>query len=775
MSFSTEQPTHEHHDSDSETDSHLEDEESQGDWSIGSFSQHQDKKVEEATNPLEKPRQRILTANRNFLIAVVAMYTASHYFDALIAHDVIGYGPSEPIWHETSFPVEWDTLPAKKMKKGKVEYAKPIPLLPEWYDDLYTKTLMASNVNPEYVDISLKVLQAAIVVEVSGVADVRQKGIMRIDIRFFKPYLWGVQSANLSLATILEEAGNPGSKMYTKTNNPLSGSNDWEDQPSKIDTYNMNLGSPLRGRIDPNTQRPEIWLKRGRSDGRPPTWEWFWIFAYLQIFSMIFMGLTAVVLSKFAWEAQVEEHGDVRLSVTQDDPNADMYRMKWPLWVTACSALFRLECMPELSESLKAKKEYYTLIALMTVGCVTNILPSFLLQLQLSQGSGAGPSFGIVLSLMLKMGAYLGTTVLWERSNGFTATNVAVKLSWEAHTSLTWQRLALWRFTGIMSRLLPIAVVMTVYSEIAAVYIAGLDAVIIFFMMAYTGLRQRCTMGNEKCTCFNFLYFYITRLPSLLFFYNDSYTGRSYDNSIIHPLLYLCARAISLGVTTYFWWVAQVIVWGDQGAIPSPNINGTVNWTRHEARDWLDVKYNETFPTGLITDDPLSGFPTMVAAGIFFIAYVVLFVGTWKRAGSYYNLPRARRRNMCFCWNWILDNCFRKLCNLCGGKAAIPPPPPKSKFGGNKMDAVAIEAARPKASLMLKRLRANMANQESGGRDSYNKYRMRNDDELSSVYTQETGASGASGASDASGASGSSGGGSGGDGAEGGDDNDVEE
>ena len=36
---------------------------------------------------------------------------------------------------------------------------------------------------------------------------------------------------------------------------------------------------------------------------------------------------------------------------------------------------------------------------------------------------------------------------------------------------------------------------------------------------------------------------------------------------------------------------------------------------------------------------------------------------------------------MCFCWNWILDNCFRKLCNLCGGKAAIPPPPPKSKFG----------------------------------------------------------------------------------------------
>ena len=54
------------------------------------------------------------------------------------------------------------------------------------------------------------------------------------------------------------------------------------------------------------------------------------------------------------------------------------------------------------------------------------------------------------------------------------------------------------------------------------------------------------------------------------------------------------------------------------------------------------------------------------------------------------------------------------------------------------MDAVAIEESRPKASLMLKRLRANMANQE-GGKDSYNKYRMRSDDELTSVYTEETG------------------------------------
>jgi hypothetical protein len=34
--------------------------------------------------------------------------------------------------------------------------------------------------------------------------------------------------------------------------------------------------------------------------------------------------------------------------------------------------------------------------------------------------------------------------------------------------------------------------------------------------------------------------------------------GRSYDNSIMHPLLYLCARGISLGAITYYWWYAQV-------------------------------------------------------------------------------------------------------------------------------------------------------------------------------------------------------------------------
>ena len=151
----------------------------------------------------------------------------------------------------------------------------------------------------------------------------------------------------------------------------------------------------------------------------------------------------------------------------------------------------------------------------------------------------------------------------------------------------------------------------------------------------------------------------------------------------------------------------------------------------HEERAWL-LASNTTFPDGMITDDPLSGFPTLVAGGFFFVLYIFAFTDTWKRAGKYYDLPPARRRGLCFCWAFIIDNCFRRLCGMCGGKNAIPPPPPKSKFGGQKMDAAAIDASRPKASLMLKRLRAN-ATTRTGETDSYNKYRTRTDEEMRSV------------------------------------------
>ena len=719
----------EHSDSDEELS---EEEESKGEWSIGSgFHNEETTLEEEEENHLEKPRQRILTSNRHWLIAVVAMYTASAYLDGLIAHDVNGYGPDEPIWHQTTFPVFFETaeVPTYNLK-GEVISTTPIPLMPDWKMLMENELVEASGVSSYDFELTLKLIQPAVVPVISGVVDVQQTGIMQCSIRFFKPYYWGSPSANQSLTQLLEKSGNPGSKMFTRSANPKA-----EDrgQPAKLDTFNMNLGSPMRGRINERSGQQEPWLTQGRADGRPPSYAWLQLFGGLQLFGMVTMGISSLLISSFAWDAQVQEHGDVRLSVKQDDPHADLYRMKWPAWTIILAAMFRLEALPELMESLKSKKEYWSLIALLMVGLVVQIIPSFLLQLHLAHGCGAGPSLGIVLSFMVKSGAFCGIMVLWERSNAFTATNVALKLSWEAHTSLTWQRVALWRFSGLMSRLLPLAVLMTMYTEVAALYVAGLDMILLFFMVLHTAVRQNCTLGNERCTCCNFFYFYVTRLPSLLFFYNDSYTGRSYDNSIIHPLLYLCMRGLSLGVITYYWWYAQVIVWGSGGAIGlNHGVNTTVNYTQHEARAWLQIADNGTFPDAMITDDPLSGFPTMVAGGIFFLIYVRTFVDTWKRAGIYYNLPPGRRRGLCFCWMCVVDTCFRRLCGWCGGIDAIPPPPPKSKFAGHKMDAVAIEDARPKASLMLKRLRAN-AGTRTGA--SYNKYRMRSDEEMESIMS----------------------------------------
>jgi hypothetical protein len=81
---------------------------------------------------------------------------------------------------------------------------------------------------------------------------------------------------------------------------------------------------------------------------------------------------------------------------------------------------------------------------------------------------------------------------------------------------------------------------------------------------------------------------------------------------------------------------------------------------------------------------------------------------------------------------FVVDNCFRRLCGKCGGVDAIPPVPPKSKFAGHKMDATTIEDARPKASLMLKRLRANAGTRTGAAQ---NKYRMRSDEEMESIMS----------------------------------------
>ena len=55
--------------------------------------------------------------------------------------------------------------------------------------------------------------------------------------------------------------------------------------------------------------------------------------AYSQIVGAVSAGLTSLTISQFAWDVQVQDYGDVRLSVKQDDPHAKEYRMKWPAYV----------------------------------------------------------------------------------------------------------------------------------------------------------------------------------------------------------------------------------------------------------------------------------------------------------------------------------------------------------------------------------------------------------------------------------------------------------
>lgn len=675
----------------------------------------------------EKPRQRVLSSNRIWLIAVATFYTVSFYLDLVILSDATNYGPSEPVWWQTTFPIYYETAEVPTYGKGdEIIDLTPIPKLPAWRNIMEAEILYTcENLHEDDYNLTLIYLQEAIVPMFAGVIDVQQTGIVQVEIRFFKPYWWGAPSARQSLDMLLEKGANPGARMYSRTPNPRA---DERGQPSNFDTFNMNLGSPLRGYTS-ITGVPLPLLTHGEADGRPPTWSWTNASAYSQMIGVISASLASLTISNFAWDVQVQDYGDVRLSVKQDDPRAKEYRMKWPAYILIFVALLRLEVLPELSESLKSQKEHWSLIALMVVGCTFQIFPQSILQLHLIYGSGAGISFGLFLSMGAKIVAFIGTMVLWERSNAFTATGIALKLSWDAHTSLTWQRVAAMRFAEFFARCLPIAVLMSVYDEWAALWVLGIDSALIFFAMVWTAVRQQCLIGDEPCHPCNFFYFYLSRLPLLLFAYNDGYTGRSYDNSTMHPLLYLCFRSLSFGTQIYLWWYAQTTMYGPGGGIPSVS-DTTANLTKYSAREWINENGTTPFLHS-VSEDPINGFGGMMASGIFFLAYIIVFIDVWKRSGAYYGISPARRRGLCFCWNCVKD-AARRRCGLCGGVDAIPAPPPKSKFRKMDMSATAFDKSRESGSLMLQRLRSRAAespelNHERIARLS--KYRVREDTE----------------------------------------------
>lgn len=682
----------------------------------------------EKDNALEKPRQRVLSSNRAWLLAVATAYTLTFYLDLIILNDAYNYGPSEPEWWQTTFPVYYETADVPTYGTGdEILYSTPIPKLPAWREIMQSEILLTcEGLHEDNYNLTYVYLQPAIVPIIAGVIDVQQTGIVQVEIRFFKPYWWGSPSARQSLDMLLDKGSNPGAKMYSRTRNPRA---DERGQPTNFDTFNMNLGSPLRGYIS-LTGIPLPLLTHGEPDGRPPTWTWTNASAYSQIAGAISAGLTSLTISHFAWDVQVQDYGDVRLSVAQDDPRSSEYRMKWPAYVLFFAALLRMEALPELSEALKSRKEHWSLIAVMVSGLITQVLPQAVLQMHLIYGSGAGISFGLFLSLSMKLAAFLGTMVLWERSNAFTATGIALKLSWEAHTSLTWQRIAAMRGAEFFARCLPLAVLMSAYDEWAALWILGLEAFLIFVAMMWTAARQRCQIGDESCSPGNFLFFYLSRLPLLIFVYNDSYMGRSYDNSSMHPTLYLGVRTISFGAQLYLWWFSQTIMY--DGMLGPPFMSESdLNMTHYNARGWIDP--NGTTPLiHDVAEDPISGFGGMAASSFFFIVYVVLFISVWKRSGAYYGITPARRRGLCFCWDCVLDKCFRRACGLCGGVDAILPPPPTSKFKKMDMSAKAFDDARPSGSLMLQRLRERAAESPERGHERIarmNKYRVREDDE----------------------------------------------
>jgi hypothetical protein len=682
----------------------------------------------EGDHALEKPRQRVLSSNRVWLLAVVTLYTVTFYFDLIILNDAYGYGPSEPEWWQTTFPVFYETADIPTYGVGdEVLYWTPIPKLPAWREIMESEILLTcEGLHPDDYNLTYVYLVPAIVPIIAGVIDVQQTGVVQVEIRFFKPYWWGSPSARQSLDMLLEKGANPGAKMYSRTRNPRA---DERGQPSNFDTFNMNLGSPLRGYTS-LTGIPLPLLKHGEDDGRPPTWTWTNASAYSQIVGAVSAGLTSLTISQFAWDVQVQDYGDVRLSVKQDDPHAKEYRMKWPAYVLFFASLVRMEALPELSEALKSQKEHWSLVAVMVSGCITQVLPQAVLQMHLAYGSGAGISFGLFLSLSVKLAAFVGTMVLWERSNAFTATGVALKLSWEAHTSLTWQRIAAMRAAEFFARCLPLAVLMSTYDEWAVLWILGFEAFLLFVAMAWTALRQQCQIGDESCNPCNFLFFYLSRLPLLVFVYNDGYTGRSYDNSSMHPTLYLGVRTISFGAQLSLWWFAQTVMY--DGALGPPFApESDLNMTHYDSRTWINPNGTAPFVHD-VAEDPISGFGGMAVSAFFYVVYVVLFVSVWKRSGVYYGISPARRRGLCFCWDCVLDTCFRRVCGLCGGVDAIPPPAPKSKFKKMDMSAKAFDDTRPSGSLMLQRLRERAAESPERGHERIarmNKYRVREDDE----------------------------------------------
>ena len=252
------------------------------------------------------------------------------------------------------------------------------------------------------------------------------------------------------------------------------------------------------------------------------------------------------------------------------------------------------------------------------------------------------------------------------------------------------------RAVEILARLLPIAVLMTLYGFVAVAWTVALDVVLLFCALLWTGVRQGCKLADERMQCCSFCLFFTSGFPLLYFVYSDSFMGRSFSNSLMHPTLYLGVRTLSISAAFYLWYYGWNVLNEMKASLDESQIkSGNLSWGEGSSGGW---------PVEHMRADPLDGFPTFVAAGVFHIIYCVAFVKVWKRAGDYFRLEPGLRRGLCFCWTCILD-CLRR-CGCCGGVASIAKKPTKSIFAGKNMSAREAEL-RPQHSRMLQRLRTN--------------------------------------------------------------------
>ena len=409
--------------------------------------------------------------------------------------------------------------------------------------------LMAPSVYPEDVDAfavkSTKPKEQLIV----RLGTVIQPGIVYITIRFKKPYVWGRLSPQMALNNLMRISQLTGARIFEPwvwerehgggLGKPdITGIGYVDKFPEGYKTFDMSVGNPYKHGKD-------MGVTEGVSDGRPTSrgvTEWA---LYIVYWTVGVQFVVAATMCHWGWEHQCEHHGDIRLTLKQND---DMqFRQEWPWFMVLVLTIFRLDIVPEWMEVSKCNKEFFGFTLLFLTNTTFQVIPCLIVQLYVGCGSGMGFSqpnlFAAVVVNFLLVAA---TGVLWERSQAFAVKRIAIDLSYLTNFSVQVRvvpMLGAYRILEALCRVLPLVLIMIVYEEVYLFYILALDLVLIFLAMVWTVLLQGGHLGGDhlRCTCnslFAFLGRFVFVAPVLVFFYLDTLTGRTRHNTYVNPVLY---------------------------------------------------------------------------------------------------------------------------------------------------------------------------------------------------------------------------------------------